>query len=446
MANRGEIARRVIRACHELGVAAVAVYSDADVNSLHVREADEAYHIGRSRPIDSYLNIEQILNVARLSGAEAVHPGYGFLAENARFARAVNEAGICWIGPPAEVIEMLESKCRSRRIAQELGIPVIPGSLEQVSTVEELEQWFDTLGPPLALKIDLGGGGKGIYRIEDKSQLADTYEAARRESEAYFGGSGVYVEKLLDAPRHIEVQILAAPSGKAVHLFERECSIQRRFQKLVEESPASRLSGEQVHRLTEMALKLVTHIGYVNAGTVEFLQDENGNFYFLEVNKRIQVEHPVTEMVTTIDLVKAQLEVAATSSLPFSQDDVRRMGHAIEARIYAEDPITFVPSPGTVTLLHLPVGNGIRVDHALEQGAKISPYYDPLIAKLVVWGKDRNEALKRLKSALDEIVIEGIKTTVDFHKRLFETSAFVEGEYDTSMVEFLGSNGFHTGT
>lgn len=434
VANRGEIARRVIRACHELGIKAVAIYSDADKNALYVREADEAYHIGHSRPTESYLNISRIIEVVKESGADAVHPGYGFLSENGNFARAVEESGTCWIGPPAKVMEMLESKCRSRQIAKKVGIPIVPGSLEPITTYEETEHWFDKLGAPVVLKIDLGGGGKGIYRVDDKSQLADMFEASGRESQAYFGGSGVYIEKLIDQPRHIEVQILAAPDGSAIHLWERECSVQRRFQKLVEESPAHSLSAQELEQLTQMAVKIATYIGYQNAGTMEFLRDKEGNFYFLEVNNRIQVEHPVTEMVTKRDLVKTQLEIAATGKIPFNQNEIIRTGHAIECRIYSEDPVTFMPAPGTITFLRFPSGEGIRVDHAIEEGTKISAYYDPLIAKLVAWGNDRKEALDRLKEALDQTEIMGIKTTLDFHRRLLENPAFMEGNYDTALV------------
>ncbi|MGB9885996.1 MAG: acetyl-CoA carboxylase biotin carboxylase subunit [Moorellales bacterium] len=434
VANRGEIARRVIRACHELGLEAVAVYSEADREALHVREADEAYPLGRSRPLDSYLNIPKIVEVLKASGADAVHPGYGFLAENARFARAVEEAGAVWIGPPADVMEVLESKCRSRQLAREAGVPVVPGSLESLHDLREVEEWFERLGPPVALKIDRGGGGKGIYRVDDRSQLEAVFEAACRESEAYFGGSGVYIEKLLENPRHIEVQILAAPGRKVVHLWERECSVQRRFQKLVEESPAPDLPEEDRRRVTAMAVRLAAHLGYVNAGTVEFLRDAQGQFYFLEVNKRIQVEHPVTEMVTGRDLVQAQLLVAGTGSLPFAQEEVPQKGHAVEARIYAEDPNTFMPSPGTVSRLRLPAGEGIRVDHALEEGVKVPPYYDPLIAKLIAWGRDRTEALERLEQALAETVIDGIATSLEFHRRLLKQPEFRHGRYHTGLV------------
>lgn len=439
VANRGEIARRVIRACHEMGIKTVAIYSDVDENALYVREADEAYHIGHSMPAESYLSIPKIIEVIKLSGADAVHPGYGFLAENGNFARAVEAIGVCWIGPPAKVMEMLESKCSSRHIAREAGIPVVPGSIEQINDFEELERWFNDLGAPIALKIDLGGGGKGIYRVNDKSQLKDLFEASGRESKAFFGGSGVYVEKLIEKPRHIEVQILAAPGKKAIHLWERECSVQRRFQKLLEESPASNLTKEEVELVTQMAIKLVTYIGYENAGTVEFLKDEAGNFYFLEVNNRIQVEHPVTEMVTKRDLIKAQLEIAATGKIPFEQDEISRTGHAIEVRINAEDPITFMPSPGIITSLQIPTGDGIRVDHSLEEGMKVSAFYDPLIAKLIVWGNNRSEAIERLKGALNQMEISGVNTTIDFHKKLLENSAFLEGTYDTSFVSTLNS-------
>jgi len=434
VANRGEIARRVIRACHELGLKAVAVYSDADREALHVREADEAYHLGRSRPLDSYLNIPRIIEVLKQSGADAVHPGYGFLAENARFARAVEEAGTCWIGPPADVMEVLESKCRSRRLAREAGVPVVPGSLEGLHDFGEVEEWFDRLGPPVALKIDRGGGGKGIYRVDGRARLREAFEAACRESEAYFGGSGVYIEKLLENPRHIEVQVLAAPGGQVVHLGERECSVQRRFQKLVEESPAPDLDEESRRKVAAMAVRLAAHLGYVNAGTVEFLHDTDGHFYFLEVNKRIQVEHPVTEMVTGRDLVQAQLLVAGTGRLPFRQEEIERRGHAVEARIYAEDPVSFLPSPGTITSLSLPAGEGIRVDHALEEGLRIPPYYDPLIAKVIAWGEHRNAALERLARALEEASIAGIATSLEFHRRLLAHPAFRLGRYHTGLV------------
>ncbi|MHC1586447.1 MAG: acetyl-CoA carboxylase biotin carboxylase subunit [Candidatus Hecatellaceae archaeon] len=435
IANRGEIAIRVIKACRELGIKTIAIYSDADKDAMHVRLADEAYHIGPPPPLKSYLNIEKIVEVIERSKADAVHPGYGFLSENAKAAEAFEKAGAVWIGPSPQVMDRVSSKCYTRRAANEAGVPVIPGTLNPVKDADEVVELLEKYGPPLLIKPDLGGGGKGVRLVKTPEEAREAFEGASREALAYFGNPNIYVEKRLDRPRHIEVQILADKHGNVIHLGERECSIQRRYQKVVEESPSPVVDEKTRSHIAEMAIKVARQVGYVNAGTMEFLRDREGNFYFMEINKRLQVEHPVTEMVTGVDIVKCQIMIAAGEPLPYKQEDIKISGHSIEARIYAEDPETLLPSPGKITELKIPEGENIRVDHALEVGGTVSLYYDPLIAKLVVWGKTRSEAIETMRKALDEFVIGGIKTSISLHKEIFSHPTFISGEFDNTTLE-----------
>jgi acetyl-CoA carboxylase biotin carboxylase subunit len=434
IANRGEIAVRIIKTCRKLGIKTVAVYSDADVNALHVKLADEAFHIGRSPPPFSYLNIEKICEVVKRSGADAVHPGYGFLAENAAFAEAVEKLGVVWVGPPAKVMKRIESKCYCRRVAREAGVPTIPGSLEPVDK-EKAEKYLEEFGCIL-VKADLGGGGKGMKIIRSRDELERFFESAQREASIAFGRPYVYVEKVLERPRHIEVQILADKYGNVVSLGERECSIQRRYQKIIEESPSPVVDEKTRQYISELAIKLMEKIGYENAGTVEFLRDQNGNFYFLEINKRIQVEHTITECVTGVDIVEQQLRIA--SGEPLELRSVTKLsGHSMECRIYAEDPTTFLPSPGKILRVKLPEGEGIRVDHALEDGTYIPPFYDPLIAKVIVHTQNREASIGLMMKALQDFEVEGIKTSIPFLLRILNNEEFVKGDIHTQLVDQL---------
>ena len=438
VANRGEIALRVMRACRELGVATVAVYSEADATAAHVRYADEARCIGPAVATRSYLNIDALVQAARETGAEAVHPGYGFLAENAAFARACREAGLVFIGPSPEVIELMGDKAAARRLAREAGVPIVPGTAEAVSPEKALAA-AEEIGFPLMVKAAAGGGGRGIRVVERREDLASAVAIAAQEAQAAFGDGALYLERYLSRPRHIEVQVLGDGCGNVLHLFERECTIQRRRQKLLEEAPSPALTPELRERICAAAVWLARAAGYTSAGTVEFLLDQDGRFYFLEMNTRIQVEHPVTELVTGVDLVKEQLRVAAGESLRWRQEELTLRGHAIEFRINAEDPDKgFFPSPGVIERLELPGGPGVRVDHALYAGYEIPPYYDSLIAKLIVWGADREEALARGRRALDELVVEGIATTAPFHRRLLDDPAVIAADYH---VQFLDERG-----
>lgn len=433
IANRGEIAVRIIRTAKKLGVKTVAVYSDADAKALHVKLADESYHIGRSPPPFSYLNIEKLVEVIERSGVDAVHPGYGFLSENAEFARAVERLGVIWVGPPSHVIEKIESKSNARQIAFEAGVPVIPGSLRPVDESEALD-YLERFGTIL-LKADLGGGGKGVKIVKTRDDLYRFFESARREANTAFGRPDIYVEKWLEKPRHIEVQILADRYGNVIALGERECSIQRRYQKIIEESPSPIVDERKREYISDLAVRIAKKIGYVNAGTIEFLYDQQtGNFYFLEINKRLQVEHPVTEAVTGIDLVEQQLRIA--DGEPINPEyRFKPVGHAMEARIYAEDPLTFLPSPGTVTSVAFPQGDGIRVDTALEPGAYVPPFYDPLIAKLIVHSPDRETTIRRMKNALQEFRVEGIKTSIPFLISLLEREDVARGDIHVQLVD-----------
>ena len=435
VANRGEIALRVMRACRELGIATVAVYSEADATAPHVRYADEARCIGPAVATRSYLNIDALIQAARETGAEAVHPGYGFLAENAAFARACRDAGLVFIGPSPEAIELMGDKAAARRLAREAGVPIVPGTAETVSPEEALAA-AEEIGFPLMVKAAAGGGGRGIRVVERREDLASAVTTAAREAQAAFGDGALYLERYLSRPRHIEVQVLGDGCGNVVHLFERECSIQRRRQKLLEEAPSPALTPELRDRICGAAVRLARAAGYASAGTVEFLLDQDGQFYFLEMNTRIQVEHPVTELVTGVDLVKEQLRVAAGEPLRWRQEELTMRGHAIEFRINAEDPDKgFFPSPGVIERLELPGGPGVRVDHALSVGYEVPPYYDSLIAKLIVWGADREEALARGRRALDELVVEGIATTVPFHRQLLDDPAVIAADYHVQFLD-----------
>ena len=434
IANRGEIAVRVIRAAREMGMRTIAVYSELDRDGLHVALADEAWNIGPAPAADSYLNIERILEVAASADAAAIHPGYGFLAENPDFATAVISAGITWIGPPAAAIALMGDKISSRRAAEDAGVAGVPGTFSPLANVGEVESFAADHGYPIAIKAAHGGGGRGLKVVHAAGELDAAFESASREADAWFGNPEVYVERFLDRPRHIEAQIMLDSHGNGVFLGERDCSIQRRHQKLVEETPAPGFSAEQRSALGEAALAVATAAEYENAGTVEFLVDSSGDIYFLEMNTRIQVEHTITEMVTGIDLVKEQISVAAGEPLSFNS--VEPTGHAIEFRINAEDPTNnFRPNPGTLIEYREPGGLGIRVDSGVEAGGQISQYYDNLIAKLVVWGRDRNEAIARGKRALRDYRVTGLHTTIPAHIQILDTEAFANGTYYTKFVE-----------
>ena len=436
IANRGEIAVRIIRACRELGVVPVAVYSEADAESLHVRMADEAACIGPAASAQSYLNIEAVVAAAKATGAEAVHPGYGFLAENASFARAVTDAGLAFIGPPAAAMEIMGSKTSARRAAVDAGVPIVPGTVEALSSFEEAGNTADKFGYPVMLKAAAGGGGKGMRLVADAQELRSAFETAQAEAAAAFGDSSLYLEKAVERPRHIEIQIFADNEGHVVHLGERECSIQRRHQKVIEECPSPINDPDLRRRMGDEAVKIARAVNYTGAGTVEFLlSDTTREFYFLEMNTRLQVEHPVTELVTGFDLVREQFLVAAGASLSFTQEDVRWTGHAIECRIYAEDPANnFFPSPGTITHLQEPLGPGVRIDSGVRRLSEVSIHYDPMIAKLAVWGRTRDEAIDRLRRALDEYEVSGITTTLPFFREIVRDQEFISARLDTGFI------------
>ena len=434
-ANRGEIARRIVRGCRALGLATVAVYSEADRDAPHVKDADRAVLLGPAPARESYLDAERLLRAARESGADAVHPGYGFLSENWRFAAACAEAGLTFIGPSPEGIRAMGDKPQARRRMGAAGVPIVPGSAEPVGDAEAAARIAAEIGYPVILKAAAGGGGIGMAKVADATALAAALATATRRAQSAFGNGQVYVERYLEAPRHVEVQVFGDSKGTIVHLHERECSIQRRHQKLVEESPAPNLDARTKRGLTEAALAGARAIGYVNAGTLEFLVDAQGGFYFLEMNTRLQVEHPVTEEVTGFDLVAAQLRVAAGEPLPFTQDRIEPRGAAIEVRVYAEDPKSFLPSPGTITRLTLPSGAGIRVESGVVEGSVVSVHYDPLLFKLIAHGSDRGQALERLTRALDACVVEGVKTTLPLLRTIAAHPEFRRGRVHTQMVE-----------
>src|SRR5271166_735680 len=441
IANRGEIAVRVLRACHEMGIAAVAVYSDVDRAALHVRKADEAYPIGAAAASESYLNIGKILDVAKRSGAEAIHPGYGFLSENAKFAQACADAGVKFIGPTPHSMNWMGSKNSARQQMEKAGVPFVPGTSRGLASAEEGEQVAAKIGYPVMLKAAAGGGGKGMRLVHAAEHLKSALEAARSEAERSFGDSEVYIEKAIVNPRHIEMQVLADEHGNTVYLGERECSLQRRHQKVLEEAPSPIVDSDMRRRMGEVAVRVAQAANYTNAGTVEFLVDqpENGrqkNFYFLEMNTRLQVEHPVTELVTGLDLVHLQIRIAAGESLPFRQDDVRIRGHAIECRIYAEDPDNnYFPSPGRITLLLAPSGPGIRRDSGMYEGWNVPIDYDPLLAKLIGYGTDREQAIARLTRALSEYFVGGIKTNISLFRRILRDEDFCAAKLDTGFLD-----------
>jgi acetyl-CoA/propionyl-CoA carboxylase, biotin carboxylase, biotin carboxyl carrier protein len=436
VANRGEIAIRVFRTLRELGIGTVAVYSEADRGSLHVAAADEAYLIGPGPAAESYLNQERLLETAKRAGAEAVHPGYGFLAENADFARACQSAGLVWIGPPPEAIDVMGSKTAARETMRVAGVPIVPGTTAPVESAEDVRRLGDELGWPIAIKASAGGGGKGLKVVAGPGEADRAYESARREGEAYFSDPDVYVERYLEDPRHVEVQILADAQGNVIHLGERDCTIQRRHQKLVEETPSPAVGDELRDRIGRLGIDAARAVGYLSAGTIEGLLDGDGNYFFLEMNTRIQVEHTVTELVTGLDLVREQVLIAAGEPLSLRQDDVRLTGHAIECRINAEDPSNgFLPTPGRITSYREPGGPGIRVDSGVAAGSEVVGLYDPLIAKLVVHGVDREHARRRMLRALDEYEIGGVTTLLAFHRALLEHACFSAGQTCHGVVE-----------
>jgi acetyl-CoA carboxylase, biotin carboxylase subunit len=437
VANRGEIALRIICACKELGIATVAVYSEADRNSLHVRFADEAVCIGPPRSSESYLNIPHVISAAEITNVDAIHPGYGFLSENANFAKVCEASEITFIGPKPEVIEMMGEKDRARREMKTAGLATIPGSDGVVEGEEQLAKEAHRIGYPLILKAAAGGGGRGMRMVKSEQDLLAAYQTARSEAQQAFGTPDVYMEKFLEHPRHIEIQVLGDQHGKVIHLGERECTIQRRHQKLVEESPSPVLDAKRRKELGGKVTRALQKIGYTNAGTVEFLMDVDGAIYFIEMNTRIQVEHPVTEFVTGVDLVKAQIRVAAGEKIEDAAGEISFNGHSIECRINAEDPETFVPSAGRITTFQAPGGTGVRVDSAAYTGALIPPYYDSLVAKLIVKGRDRGEAIGRMKRALEMFVIEGIKTSIPLQRRIMADPDFASGKFDTHFIEKL---------
>ena len=439
IANRGEIALRINRACHEMGIKTVAVHSKIDDRAMHVRLADESVCIGPNSVSKSYLNIPAIISAAEITGAEAIHPGYGLLSENAKFSKIIAEHGMIFIGPKPEHISIMGDKVSARKAMQQLNIPLVPGSPGPVDSIKDLKNIVKKLGFPILIKASSGGGGRGMKVAQKKSELENAWYTARSEAKASFGDDSVYVERYLSNPRHIEFQLFADKYGNVVHIGERDCSLQRRHQKILEEAPSPAIRKSERNLMAKTIIKAVKKLGYLGAGTFEMLY-ENGNFYFIEMNTRIQVEHPVTEMISGIDLVKEQIRVAAGLKLTIKQKDINFSGHAIECRINSEDPFSFLPSPGKVEMYHAPGGLGVRVDSALYAGCNIPPNYDSLISKLIVHGKNRNEAINKLKSALNEYVIEGVKTTIPLHKRILNDADFTKGEYDIRWLEKLLKN------
>ncbi|MBM7650102.1 acetyl-CoA carboxylase biotin carboxylase subunit [Bacillus ectoiniformans] len=435
IANRGEIALRVIRTCQKLGIKSVAVYSEADEGSLFVRQADESYCIGKPPVNQSYLNADEIIRVAKESGAEAVHPGYGLLSENAGFARKCIEEGLVFIGPSPDIIASMGSKIEARKTMKEAGVPIVEGVDTPLADENEAKEAAKTIGYPLMLKASAGGGGIGMQLIHSEEELEKAFAGNKKRAESFFGDGAMFLEKFIQEPHHIEVQILADTHGNVIPLWERECSIQRRNQKVVEEAPSPFISEETRQKMLDAAVKAAKHIGYSNAGTIEFLVDREQNFYFLEMNTRLQVEHPVTEEITGLDLVEEQLKVAYGEKLSITREDVKRNGHAIEVRIYAEDPKTFFPSPGKITEFKLPEGEGIRNECSIEAGSQVTPFYDPMIGKLIAWGQTREEACARIKSALEDYKITGIKTNIPMLIQTVGHEQFLKGYTTTKFVE-----------
>ncbi|VAV99408.1 Biotin carboxylase of acetyl-CoA carboxylase [hydrothermal vent metagenome] len=434
IANRGEIALRIHRACQEMGIATVAVHSTADEDAMHVRLANESVCIGPPPSKDSYLNIPSIIAAGEITGADAIHPGYGFLSENDKFAEIVAEHKFEFIGPTADHIRLMGDKISAKKVVKKLGIPVVPGSDGEIRDITKAEKIASEIGYPVIVKAASGGGGRGMKVVHSKAELANAVMACKKEAAASFGDDAVYLEKYLTLPRHIEFQVIADKHGNVCHLGERDCSLQRRHQKVLEEAPSPALNSEERNRMGEVVRQAIQGLGYIGAGTIEFLY-ENGEFYFIEMNTRLQVEHPITEMITGIDLVREQIRVAAGLPLSFTQEDIKFSGHAIECRINAEDPFTFMPSPGKIGDYHTPGGLGVRVDSGIYSGYSIPPYYDSMIAKLIVHGKTRNECLMRLRRALGEYVIDGIKTTIPLHQSLIRETDFINGAYDIHWLE-----------
>jgi len=435
IANRGEIAVRVIRTCREMGIQTVAIYSDVDRDALHVRFADEAYHCGPPPARESYLVMDRVIEIAKRCGADGIHPGYGFLAENGEFADRCNAEGITFIGPKGSVMRTMGDKVTSRQTMEKAGVPIVPGTTERLSD-EQIREWVEEVGPPVMVKASAGGGGKGMRLVRDLAELDGAVARARGEAQASFGDDGLYVEKFVEEPRHIEIQVLADSHGNVIHLFERECSIQRRHQKVIEEAPGNGITPELRDRMGKAAVAAARAVDYVGAGTCEFLVDAKGEFYFLEMNTRVQVEHAITEAITGVDIVKAMIRAAAGESLGIDQADLAITGHAIEARIYAEDPDqNFAPSPGDIVVYRPPDGIGVRTDSGVYQGATVTVHYDPMVAKLVVWGADRDEAIGRLRRSLSEFVVKGIKTSIPFHLKVLRHPVFQSGRYDTGFID-----------
>jgi acetyl-CoA carboxylase biotin carboxylase subunit len=435
IANRGEVALRVIFACRELGIKTVAVYSEADENSLHVRFADEDVCIGPARSADSYLNVPAVISAAEITGADAIHPGYGFLSESAYLAEVCEACHIRFIGPDPQVIRLMGDKARARRVMKKAGVPVLPGSEGPIESEEKAFKLAKDIGYPVIVKATAGGGGRGMRVVRAAAELTHAVKTAQREAEAAFGVGDVYIEKYVDSPRHIEFQLLGDHHGAVIHLGERECSVQRRHQKLIEESPSPALSEKMRRRMGSIVIDAAKAVQYTNAGTFEFLMDPDGRFYFMEANTRLQVEHPVTEMVTGVDIVKEQIRIAAGERLGFKQSEVTFTGHSIECRINAEDPDTFVPSPGVIHVFSVPGGPGVRVETLAHSDCTISPYYDSMIAKIIVHGRDRQEAIARMRRTLEMTVIEGIKTTIPLHLRILSDPEFVAGKLSTAFMD-----------
>ncbi|HKQ32084.1 MAG TPA: acetyl-CoA carboxylase biotin carboxylase subunit [Thermodesulfobacteriota bacterium] len=435
IANRGEIAVRIIRACRDLGVSTVAIYSDADRRSLHVALADEAYHIGGSAPSESYLNKEKIIEAAKKSGAEAIHPGFGFLSENESFAELCERSGIVFIGPSPEAIRLMGDKITARKIANDVKVPLVPGSDGAVSDVEA-SVIADNIGYPVMIKASAGGGGKGMRLVRNKEEFESSLRMARSEARSAFGDDSVFVERFVERPRHIEIQVIADNEGNTLYLFERECSIQRRHQKVIEEAPSPAISSRTRTKMGEIAVKIAKAVKYKGAGTIEFIMDQSQNFYFLEMNTRVQVEHPVTEMITGFDIVKWMIRIAAGEKLPFKQKNIAMKGHALECRVYAENPETnFLPSPGVIEYLRTPSGPGIRDDSSIYNGCEITPFYDPMLSKLIVWADTREAAIRKMESALREYIVLGVKTNIGFLIRVMNNEEFRKGKIDTGFIE-----------
>ena len=436
IANRGEIAVRIIRCCKEMGIEAVAVYSSADATSLHVQLADEAYCIGPAKSSDSYLNMENILSVATLSGCDAIHPGFGYLSENSTFARLVEKCGMTFIGPSGDVIDQMGNKSVARQMMIEAGVPVVPGSDGSIESVSQGKEIARKIGYPVLIKASAGGGGRGMRKCFKEEDFENAYLTAKAEAKACFGDDDMYMEKLILNPKHIEFQILADHFGNVIHLGERDCTVQRRNQKMLEETPSGIIDSKLREKMGAVAVKAVKEVGYTNVGTIEFLVDKNKDFYFMEMNTRIQVEHPVTEMVTGLDLIKEQIRIASGEKMKYKQKDIIFTGHSLEARINAENPAkNFMPCPGLIEELHLPGGNGVRVDTAVYAGYKVPQNYDSMIAKVIVHGKDRKESIAKMKSALSELVISGIETNTDFILKILDNEKFKANDYDTSFIE-----------